>query len=254
VSGTSTDHFSTLAEEYARSRPRYPAALYDWLAERAPAREVAWDCATGNGQAAVDLAGRFARVEATDISTTQLERATPHPRVRYRLAPAEASGLADASVDLVTVAQAAHWLDLQRFFAEVRRVARPGGLVALWGYQLLESGSAALDRELVRFFGEIVGPYWPPGREILDEGFRTIAVPFAELAPPRFEMKVEWNLAQLSGFLASWSAVDRYRRALAKDPVPPFVAEIAPLWGDPAATRAIRWPMALRVARVGGAP
>jgi len=249
---TPGDHFSDLARAYVEFRPRYPAELYDWLAAESPAREVAWDCATGNGQAALELAERFGRVEATDVSPSQLAEAEAHPRIRYRRAPGESSGLAPHSVDLVTVAQAAHWLDLPRFFDEVARVGRPGALLAIWGYLLLQTGDADLDAALHRFFAVTVGPYWPPRRELLDAGYRGFEFPFAEIATPTFTMSASWNLAGLHGFLSSWSAVDRYRKALGRDPVPPFVAEVARSWGDPAARRTVSWPLALRAARLPG--
>lgn len=245
------DHFSDLARAYVEFRPRYPAELFDWLAAEAPARDAAWDCATGNGQAALELAARFGRVEATDVSPTQLAHAEPHPRIRYRQAPGEASGLESGSVDLVTVAQAVHWLDLPRFYAEVGRVARPGALLAIWGYQLFSTGERWLDAEIERFFAEIVGPYWPPGRELLDQGYRGLGIPFPELDPPPFEMRAEWTLAGLTGFLSSWSAVDRFRKARGEDPVAPFVATLASRWGEPDQSRIVRWPVVLRAARLG---
>jgi len=249
---TPGDHFSDLARAYVEFRPRYPAELYDWLAAEAPAREAAWDCATGNGQAALELAARFERVEATDVSPSQLAEAEAHPRIRYRQAPGEASGLPPSSVDLVTVAQAAHWLDLPRFFDEVRRVGRPGALVAIWGYQLMRTGNAALDAAIQRFFGETVGPYWPPGRELLDAGYRGFEFPFPELRCPAFTMTAVWSFGAFGGYLSSWSAVDRYRKALSADPVPPFLAEVAPLWGAAAQVRTVTWPLALRAARLPG--
>ena len=151
------DHFSVVSTVYARFRPRYPEALF-WLAQVAPGRELALDCATGNGQAAVGLAGHFARVIATDASAAQIEAAAATPRVEYRVAPAEASGLPDASCDLVCAAQALHWLDRPAFFAEARRVLVPGGVVAFWGYLRLRTGDAELDAELDRFHDVVVGP------------------------------------------------------------------------------------------------
>lgn len=244
------DHFSGLARAYVEFRPRYPAALFDWLAAQAPAREAAWDCATGNGQAALELAERFERVEATDLSPSQLAEAATHPRVRYSQASGEASGLAPRSVDLVTVAQAAHWLDLSRFFAEVERVARPGALVAIWGYQLLRTGDERLDSEIRTFFGETVGPYWPSGRELLDAGYRGFEFPFPETACPGFTMTATWSFEAFGGYLSSWSAVDRYRKALSADPVSPFLAQVAPLWGERDRVRTVAWPLALRAARL----
>jgi len=240
------DHFSVVSEVYARFRPRYPEALFYWLAQVAPGRELALDCATGNGQAAVGLAGHFARVIATDASPAQIEAAAAVPRVEYRVAPAEASGLPDASCDLVCAAQALHWLDRPAFFAEARRVLVPGGVVAVWGYLRLRTGDAALDAELDRFHDVVVGPWWPPGRELLDGGYRNIDFPFEEIPAPAFAIEARLSPGALAGYFGSWSATDRYRRAVGSDPVPGFVAGLAAAWGP---GRDVRWPIALRAGR-----
>lgn len=241
------DHFSVVSEVYARFRPRYPEALFDWLASVAPARRLALDCATGSGQAAVGLAERFDRVIATDASAAQVEAAAQHPRIEYRVARAEESGLADGVCDLVAAAQAVHWFDRPAFFAEARRVLVPGGVLAVWGYQRLRTGEAALDAELDRFHDGVVGPYWPPGRELIEDAYRGIDFPFEELAVPLFAIEARLSLEALAGYFGSWSATERYRRAVGADPVPGFVAGLAAAWGD---EREVRWPIALRAGRV----
>ena len=168
------DHFSGVSAAYAAFRPRYPDALFDLLAAAAPAREAAWDCATGNGQAALGLARHFARVIATDASDAQIAYATPHPRITYRVAAADRSGLGDRSVDLVTVAQAAHWLDRPRFYAEARRVLRPAGVIALWSYWDFTI-APEIDPILRVFHKETVGPFWPLERKLTEDRYRTIA-------------------------------------------------------------------------------
>ena len=200
------DHFASAAPAYAAFRPRYPAALFAALAEQAPGRHMAWDCATGSGQAAIGLAEQFEQVEATDASAAQLAAALAHPRVRYRQAPADASGLAPHSVELVTVAQALHWLDRPAFYAEARRVLAPGGVVAVWCYGLVELG-AGVDEPIRAFYERTVGPYWPPERALVDSGYRTIDFPFAELALPAITMEAELTLQELGGYLGTWSAV-----------------------------------------------
>src|SRR6266568_6165743 len=177
------DHFSGVSAGYAAFRPRYPDALFDFLADAAPARDAAWDCATGNGQAAIGLAHHFPRVIATDASEAQIAHATPDPRVTYRVAPAEASGLDDRSVDLVTAAQALHWFDRPKFWAEARRVLRPRGVVAVWTYLLFEI-APEIDAIIREFYSDVVGPFWPPERHITEERYRTIEFPFAEFAAP----------------------------------------------------------------------
>ena len=241
------DHFSGVASEYAEFRPRYPDALFDWLAALAAHRDLAWDCATGSGQAALALASRFERVIATDASAGQIAVASPHPRVEYRVGTAEASGLDPASVDTLTVAQALHWFDRPAFYAEARRVVRPGGVVAAWTYGHPSIDEPRADAVLQRFYSETVGPYWPEERALVDAGYRTIDFPFAEVAPPAFEMETRWTLDSLVGYVSTWSAVTRFREAGKGDPVPAFVEALATPWGDRGLPRRIAWPLALRV-------
>jgi ubiquinone/menaquinone biosynthesis C-methylase UbiE len=245
-----SDHFSGVASEYAEYRPLYPAALFDWLAEVAPRRGLAWDCATGSGQAAVAMAARFDRVIATDASAGQIAAATPDPRVEYRVAPAEASGLEPGSVDLVTVAQALHWFDRPAFFAEARRVLRRDGVVAVWTYGHPSLDEPRADAVLQHFYSRTVGPYWPPERALVDTAYRTIDFPFAEIAPLAFEMETRWTLESLVGYVATWSAVTRFRAERGEDPVPDFAAALEASWGDSGLARRIAWPLSLRVGRV----
>lgn len=240
------DHFSGVAEGYARFRPGYPPALFAWLAERAPGKRLAWDCATGTGQAALGLAEHFARVVATDASAEQVERARPHPRVDFRVAPAERSGLDDHSADLVTVAQALHWFDIAAFFCEAGRVLRPGGLLAAWCYGNPVLPDAALDRVLVHFYDDVVGAYWPPERRLILEGYASIPFPFREVAAPPLVMEADLALDGLAGYLRTWSATSRYVQAHGVDPVGPLEERLRAGWGDPAATRRVRWPLAIR--------
>jgi SAM-dependent methyltransferase len=243
------DHFSERAAGYATYRPTYPDGLFEWLASRAPSRRLAWDCATGSGQAVAGLARRFERVVATDASADQLKNARPFPNVEYRVARAEASAIAAGSADLVTVAQALHWLDHRAFFEEVGRVARPGGIVAAWMYNLMQV-SPGFDQALARFYSETVGPFWPGDRAYVDQGYRTIRIPFRELAPPPFAMEADWSLDHLLGYLRTWSAVARYAKARGHDPVALVAPELASHWGGPDQVRRVRWPIALRVAVV----
>jgi SAM-dependent methyltransferase len=248
---TFKDHFSGHAEAYAAARPtHYPPALFDFLASLTAGRRLAWDCATGNGQAALPLAGIWERVIATDASAEQIAHALPHPRVEYRVAPAESSGLAERSIDLVNVAQAAHWLDFDRFYAEVLRVLVPGGAVALWTYNLARV-TPELDRSIDRLAKEIVGPWWPPERRWVDEEYRTLPFPFAEVPAPAFELVERWDLAGFVRYLKTWSAATRYRRETGKDAVDELHGELARAWGDPAAPRDIRWPLYVRAGRAG---
>jgi SAM-dependent methyltransferase len=240
------DHFAGAASQYAAYRPRYPAELFAWLASLCVGREMAWDAGTGSGQAAVALADHFARVLATDASQAQLAHAAPHPRIEYRVARAETSGLEPSSADLVTAATAVHWFDRPRFWDEVQRVLAPGGVVAVWTYGLLEV-TREVDTVIRHLYAEIVGPYWPFERRLVEQGYRTMAFPFAEITAPAFAAEAHWTLARLRGYLGTWSAVLRYREAKGEDPVELVAAELERAWGDPALARRARWPLALRV-------
>ncbi|MBC2739348.1 class I SAM-dependent methyltransferase [Thiobacillus sp.] len=248
------DHFSSASDRYAAYRPDYPAALFAWLASLCPRPGtsaecgIAWDCATGSGQAALGLAPYFRQVVATDASAEQIRHAQPHPAIDYRVAPAEASGLAKHSIDLITVAQAAHWFDLPRFYAEATHVLKPGGVLALWGYgRMVLPGK--MDTPFRHFYAETVGPYWPPERALVDDGYRSLDFPFTEIEAPGFLIEVEWNLPRLAAYLSTWSAVKRFQDARGHDPLPALMAELTPLWGDVNTAKTLQWPLFLRVGR-----
>ncbi|MCQ9374588.1 class I SAM-dependent methyltransferase [Methyloversatilis sp. XJ19-13] len=249
MTATFADHFATLASQYASSRPTYPPALFDWLAERCAARDCVWDCGTGTGQAAVDLGRVFGRVVATDASAAQIAEATPHARVDYRVAPAEASGLDDASVDLVVVAQALHWFDLDRFYPEARRVLKPGGVIAAWCYGVLHVGDEgdAVDHLVQHFYHDEVGPWWPAERHHVETAYRDLPFPFALLPAPDFALSARWTPAQLLGYLRSWSATARFMAANGFDPVERLSVALHAAWGDPTQARTVSWPLSLRV-------
>lgn len=248
TSGRFKDHFSQVAVGYAVHRPSYPAALVDVLARLALARRLAWDAGCGSGQLSRLLAGSFDRVAATDASPDQIAQATAHPRVEYRCAPAETSGVPDAAADLATAAQAAHWFDLPAYYAEVRRVVRPGGIVALISYGVVALGD--LDAIVRPFYRDTLAPHWPPERRHVDEGYRTLAFPFAELETPALEIRLEWNLEELIGYVRTWSAVWALERAEGSGPLTAFRQALADAWGPSEARRTVRWPLALRVGRV----
>lgn len=245
----SADHFSRLAAAYASGRPGYPEGLFDYLAGLIREHDLAWDCAAGTGQATIPLARRFNRVIATDISAAMLDQAPRHPGVVYRVAPAEASGLEDATADLVTVAQALHWLNTETFYPEADRVLIPGGVLAVWTYGAPYLDEPALDSVLRRFYADIVGPYWPAGRRHVESGYHTLPFPFPELEPPALGMEEFWGLGQLLGYVGTWSATQRFREAVGHDPGDQLAHDLAQHWGDPSAPRPIRWPLSLRVGR-----
>lgn len=243
------DHFSAVAASYARYRPIYPAALFDWIADAAPARERAWDCACGSGQATLPLSERFARVTGTDASARQLEEAPAHPGITWRVAVAESSGLDSASFDAVTVAQALHWLDLPRFWVEVRRVLRPRGIFVATCYGLASIDNVEANQQLRHFHDDVVGDYWPRERGHVDRGYHDIALPFERIDPPAVAMSANWTLGQLLGYLRTWSAVRRYIEAHQVDPVEAFGEELRRAWGD--VRRDVQWPLTVVAGRVG---
>jgi SAM-dependent methyltransferase len=242
------DHFSGHASLYSRFRPTYPGALFDFLADAAPARLLAWDCATGGGQAALALADRFEKVIATDASAEQIKAAKPHARVEYRVAPAEAGGPASGSVDLLAVAQALHWFDREKFYAEAKRTLKPGGVLAVWSYNLL-SITPELDALVNHFYHEIVGPYWPPERKLVEQGYGGIEFPFMEISAPEFAMNAGWTLEDFAGYLTTWSSVRRFMDAQGADPVAALLPALRKIWGDPGSSRRISWPLELRAGR-----
>lgn len=243
------DHFSRLSTRYAACRPRYPDGLFDAIVAASAPREPVWDCATGTGQAAVPLAERFPSVLASDASRQQIRSARRHARVRYVVATAEGVPLRDHSVGTVTVAQALHWLDLPRFYAEVRRVLRRGGLLVAWTYGTQRVDGGEIDSTMERFYSEVVGPYWAPERRWVESGYRTIDFPFEEVAVRSPAMLEQWSLARLLGYVSTWSAVARCREVTGRDPLPELEAQLAPRWGDPATRRRIEWPIVVRAGR-----
>lgn len=242
------NHFSGVAGAYATFRPRYPAALFAFLSDHTPHHDRAWDCATGNGQAAIGLAEYFTAVTATDASAEQIAAAIPHPRVTYRMVPADQSGLTPTSIALVTVAQALHWLDRPAFYAEVRRVAAPDGVIAAWCYGRLTI-APAIDAIIGRFYEDTVGPYWPAERRMVEDGYRSIEFPFIPVDAPAFAIEHAFTLAELGGYLGTWSATRAYIERHASDPVPEVVNQLREPWGPPETRRAARFPLALRVGR-----
>ena len=227
------DHFSGHASSYARYRPHYPAALFEYLATLTPRHEIALDCATGSGQAAVGLAKHFDCVIATDGSVAQLRNAQAHPHVAYLANLAEQPALQDASVDLAAAAQAAHWFDHDRFHPQMRRVLREDGVLALWTYGLAFV-APPIDAVVRHYYDEIVGAYWPPERRHVESAYRDL-------------LELDWDLDDFIGYVGTWSATQRYTTVSGADPLPVLRAEIAPLWS--CGRRPVVWPLHLRIGR-----
>jgi SAM-dependent methyltransferase len=242
------DHFSRVAAEYAACRPGYPPELFTYLSNLCEHHDLAWDCAAGSGQASLPLAERFRRVLATDISKSMLARAPRHPALECRVSPAHHSGLENSSTDLVTVAQALHWIDLDPFYAEVHRVLRPGGTLAVWSYATLLIDDDALNPMLTNFYTEVVGPYWPSERRHVEAGYRSLPFPYSELPVPEFAMAESWTFPQLLGYVGTWSATQRFRDVQGFDPVEELADKMTARWGEKS-HRSVRWPLTLRVGR-----
>ena len=242
---TFKDHFSRQAADYAKFRPSYPREFFDYLGSIAPSRQLAWDCGTGSGQAAVALASVFDRVIATDASEKQIANAQQYERVEYRVAPAENSGIESETLDLIMVAQALHWFDLDHFYAEARRVLKPNGVLGASAYNLLHI-EPAIDEVVNRYYYEVVGPFWPPERALV-ENFADLPFPFHEIDPPKFEMTAQWNLDHLLGYLRTWSSTQRFIVAKGNDPLQQISDQLRNAWGDPRQMRKVIWPLTLRV-------
>jgi SAM-dependent methyltransferase len=239
------DHFSKQAADYAKFRPRYPQKLFDYLGSIAPSRQVAWDCGTGNGQAAVGLASVFDHIIATDASERQIANAQSHEKVDYHVAPAENSGIEAETLDLIMVAQALHWFDLRRFYGEVRRVLKNNGVFAASAYNLLHV-DPAVDAIVNRYYYDVVGPFWPPERKLVEQ-FADLRFPFREVDAPKFEMTAQWNLDHLRGYLQTWSSTQRFIAAKGSDPLEQITDELRAAWGDSRKIRNVTWPLVLRI-------
>ncbi len=243
------DHFSRQAEFYSSFRPEYPPELFRFLAALTPEREIVWDAATGSGQAAKGLVLHFDKVFATDISKSQLDNAFDHQKIEYKVESAECTSLKSETVDLVTCAQAVHWLNFSKFYDEVNRVTKEYGVIAVWCYDLLKI-KHEIDFIIMQFYSVIVGEYWPPERRYIDEKYETIPFPFDVIDTPDFEMTSTWTFQQLSGYLRSWSSVQRYIDDRGDNPVDLVIDDLEKAWGDIEEKREINWPLILKVGRV----
>jgi SAM-dependent methyltransferase len=243
------DHFFSHSSGYAAYRPTYPPELVTYLAGLAPRTERAIDCGCGTGQLSVPLASPFTQVVAVDASAAQIAAAQRHERVVYRVAPADRTGEPAGGADLLTVAQAAHWFVLDRFYEEARRVLRPRGVVALITYGILDVDED-IKRLVDHFFFKVIGPYWPPEREHVNSGYRQLAFPFDEVEPPALSIDVSWTFPEFIGYIDTWSAVREAERAVGREPVINFADALARVWGAQHRRRGIRWPLSMRVGRV----
>lgn len=242
------DHFSRQAAVYAEARPHYPEELFAWLAGQCEQHELAWDCATGNGQAATSLVHYFDDVIATDASEAQIKNAIPHARIAYRVAKAEDSGLLNNSIDIITVATALHWFDFEAFYAEAKRVLKPGGLLACWtyGWQRI---SPEIDRVMQYYGLDLLKDYWPPERKYVDSGYQDIPFPQPQVEAPVFFCRESWTMEKYMNYLMSWSSTQRYRDKYGTNPVDLVRNDLTEAWGDPDHPREVVWEVFIKVWR-----
>jgi ubiquinone/menaquinone biosynthesis C-methylase UbiE len=251
VMNSAVDHFSSTSKEYSFSRPTYPDVLYKYLSDITPVKDKAWDCATGNGQAAVGLCKYFKNVIASDASKRQLDYGFHRHNIHYEMFPAEKASLEDSSVDLIAVAQAAHWFDLDKFYKEVTRVSKDKGILAIWSY-----GMHKIDSEIDRISaklnvsGDILGKYWPHETNYVKEDYKTIPFPFKEISAPKFEMTVKWNLDELVSYMQTWSAVKRFIAEKKFDPLDLIITELENLWGKRDNQKSVKWNINIRIGKV----
>ncbi len=236
------DHFSTQAADYAKYRPDYPQELYDFILLNTSGSQAAWDCGTGNGQVAVVLSEYFEHVYATDPSAKQIENAMPAINVDYSIAPAEASGLPSGIMDLVTVGQALHWFNFEQFYAEAKRVSKPGALILVWGYGL-HTIHPAVDAVITDFYHGTIGAYWPPERKYLDNEYADIPFPFTQINVPPMTMEQHWNLEDLVGYLSTWSSVQAYIKQHKTNPLQALWPKLSAAWGNNDEVRTVQWPL-----------
>jgi len=241
------DYFSTQAAVYAAFRPHYPQEMFDFVLHHVPNRLSAWDCATGNGQVALVLARYFETVHATDISDKQLEQAPAADNIVYAISPAEKTAFKNDSFDLITVGQALHWFDRQKFYSEVNRVARKGAVIAVWGYSLLQI-DPSIDAIIANFYNNTVGSYWDTARKLVEDEYRSIEFPFEGIKTPDFFIDVQWNLSHLAGYLESWSATQQYIQANDINPVPALMADLSKFWKEEE-IKSVRFPLFLLLGR-----
>lgn len=243
------DYFSGVSTSYRDFRPHYPEELFEHLADIAPSRATAWDCATGNGQAARLLVRYFDRVIATDASASQVKNAETVERVTYRVEPAESTGIETQSVDLVAVAQALHWFDLSAFEQEVRRVCKGRAVLAVWSYALLQS-KPSVDTVIEKLYNDMLGDYWTVERRIVEQGYKDVLFPFEPLESPPFAMRAQWSLDHMLGYLSTWSAAKRYKDRNGEDPVALIANELTHAWGDPQSRLDVSWPLTVKLWRL----
>jgi len=241
------DNFSKQSDLYSKFRPGYPKKLFDFLMQLVPDKKTAWDCGTGNGQVAVTLSGYFKKIYATDLSAAQIANAAIKDNIFYLVEKAEETKFDDNSFDLITIAQAIHWFNFDKFYKEAHRTLRPGGIIAAIGYDVLKI-NRKIDSVIDNFYKITTGPYWDKERKLVDSHYATIPFPFKEIESPGFSMNYQWELEQVIGYFNTWSAVQHYIRKNNENPVDEFSKELRKAWGG-VGRRKVSFPVFIRVGR-----
>ena len=242
------DNFSCHSKEYSSSRPTYPDSLFEFLSAITPQKNLAWDCATGNGQSAIGLCKYFENVIASDASKNQIQHGFQRENIAYKIFPAENVNLDNNSVDLVTVAQALHWFDFEKFYTNVKRVGKKDGIIAVWSYDMHKI-NPQIDNISSRLNvgGEILGNYWAKETKYVKEKYKTIPFPFKEISVPAFKTTLYWNLIQLWNYMRTWSSVKKYYSENKQDPLDLVKSELKSLWGDEHNKKEVTWNINIRV-------
>ncbi|TDQ08803.1 class I SAM-dependent methyltransferase [Pedobacter metabolipauper] len=241
------DNFSTQSAEYAQFRPTYPKEVFDFILSFVKEKDIAWDCATGNGQVARELAKHFKQVFGTDISENQLKNAARLDNISYLKEPSEHSSFNDSTFDLITVAQAIHWFQFDAFYAEVKRTLKPGGIFAALGYTVMQIDEK-VDVVITKLYDDILGKYWDEERRYIEQQYKTIPFPFEEMTAPSFFIKASWNFEQLIGYLNTWSSLQHYKKANGSNPLELIHEDLKKAWGADL-QKAVQFPILLRIGR-----
>lgn len=241
--------YSSYALKYVQSRPGYPEELFVYLTSLVNHRDVAWDCATGNGQAALSLTKFFKKVIATDISSDQIKQAIRHNQIEYKVCRAEESGLDNNSVDLITVASAIHWFDLDKYYDEVQRVLKDSGIIAAWTYHV-GYVDPPFDNLFLHFYTDILSPYFGTRAKLVDEKYSKINLPGKHIDVADFFVRAKWKLFNMLNFIESWSGTQQYIKENEKNPVDLISDELKKIWGDPEKIHKVRWPLFIKISRL----
>lgn len=241
------DLFSGHADAYAKYRPAYPKAMFDFIFNQVNRFDLAWDCGTGNGQVASVVAERFNKVHATDISARQIANAVHRKNIIYEVSSAEKSPFADNTFDLITAGQAIHWFDQDKFYIECKRVAKPKAILACFGYKPVRCNSV-IDKILDDFYFNVIYPYWETERKMVEDEYASLPFPFEMALDASFKIELIWTLHEFEGYINTWSAVQQYIHVHQTNPVDALINQVKPLWKEERLS--VYFPVFLRLGRV----